>query len=139
MPGQSFRGFAERVALVTDGARGVGRAVALQLAFAGAYVINGYRPGDTEGERVARERSEEHTSELQSCQYLVCRLLLEKKKHSGAAPPPPPSSRARRACSRPPPPSRRPPASTGRISSRRAGAPTADRQNTHTNDSQAKK
>src|SRR3712207_8446676 len=27
-------------------------------------------------------RSEEHTSELQSRQYLVCRLLLEKKKHS---------------------------------------------------------
>src|SRR3712207_7683210 len=29
---------------------------------------------------VRRERSEEHTSELQSRQYLVCRLLLEKKK-----------------------------------------------------------
>src|SRR3712207_8478376 len=28
----------------------------------------------------AQERSEEHTSELQSRQYLVCRLLLEKKK-----------------------------------------------------------
>src|SRR3712207_7888174 len=28
---------------------------------------------------VPRERSEEHTSELQSRQYLVCRLLLEKK------------------------------------------------------------
>src|SRR3712207_7564981 len=27
------------------------------------------------------ERSEEHTSELQSRQYLVCRLLLEKKKY----------------------------------------------------------
>src|SRR3712207_7202070 len=27
-------------------------------------------------------RSEEHTSELQSRQYLVCRLLLEKKKYS---------------------------------------------------------
>src|SRR3712207_7920857 len=27
-----------------------------------------------------RPRSEEHTSELQSRQYLVCRLLLEKKK-----------------------------------------------------------
>src|SRR5258707_4205902 len=27
-----------------------------------------------------RNRSEEHTSELQSRQYLVCRLLLEKKK-----------------------------------------------------------
>src|SRR3712207_7323844 len=29
---------------------------------------------------VAVQRSEEHTSELQSRQYLVCRLLLEKKK-----------------------------------------------------------
>src|SRR5215203_4129730 len=29
-----------------------------------------------------RRRSEEHTSELQSRQYLVCRLLLEKKKNS---------------------------------------------------------
>src|SRR3712207_6898591 len=29
---------------------------------------------------VAHGRSEEHTSELQSRQYLVCRLLLEKKK-----------------------------------------------------------
>src|SRR2546425_6553368 len=29
---------------------------------------------------VARIRSEEHTSELQSLAYLVCRLLLEKKK-----------------------------------------------------------
>src|SRR3712207_8911599 len=34
------------------------------------------------GERLPRTepRSEEHTSELQSRQYLVCRLLLEKKK-----------------------------------------------------------
>src|SRR3712207_8496610 len=31
--------------------------------------------------RDAEHRSEEHTSELQSRQYLVCRLLLEKKKH----------------------------------------------------------
>src|SRR3712207_7224114 len=34
--------------------------------------------GGAEGEPDAR--SEEHTSELQSRQYLVCRLLLEKKK-----------------------------------------------------------
>src|SRR3712207_6997862 len=40
-----------------------------------------------------RPRSEEHTSELQSRQYLVCRLLLEKNKfrafssHRRAAPP----------------------------------------------------
>src|SRR3712207_7805983 len=32
--------------------------------------------------KFASERSEEHTSELQSRQYLVCRLLLEKKTTS---------------------------------------------------------
>src|SRR3712207_8822836 len=32
--------------------------------------------------RRVRTRSEEHTSELQSRQYLVCRLLLEKKKNN---------------------------------------------------------
>src|SRR3712207_8899973 len=36
-------------------------------------------PGDVLHVRV---RSEEHTSELQSRQYLVCRLLLEKKTYS---------------------------------------------------------
>src|SRR5229473_8430726 len=36
------------------------------------------RPNDTADGR--RQRSEEHTSELQSLAYLVCRLLLEKKK-----------------------------------------------------------
>src|SRR3712207_9372606 len=49
------------------------------------------RRGGPRGERLARqprrvravaERSEEHTSELQSRQYLVCRLLLEKKKNT---------------------------------------------------------
>src|SRR3712207_7972876 len=35
-----------------------------------------------EVERGRAERSEEHTSELQSRQYLVCRLLLEKKKYN---------------------------------------------------------
>src|SRR6267143_2964317 len=33
------------------------------------------------GEHPAHERSEEHTSELQSQFHLVCRLLLEKKKN----------------------------------------------------------
>src|SRR3989441_6235732 len=32
------------------------------------------------------KRSEEHTSELQSLAYLVCRLLLEKKKHTNRRP-----------------------------------------------------
>src|SRR3712207_7142983 len=35
-------------------------------------------------------RSEEHTSELQSRQYLVCRLLLEKKKQKTSVHPEPP-------------------------------------------------
>src|SRR2546425_5689249 len=41
-------------------------------------------PSRTESARIARvsERSEEHTSELQSLAYLVCRLLLEKKKQN---------------------------------------------------------
>src|SRR3712207_8334697 len=40
-------------------------------------------PGSALGLRRRRDpRSEEHTSELQSRQYLVCRLLLEKKKNS---------------------------------------------------------
>src|SRR5258707_3144074 len=41
------------------------------------------RGDDAERERAEndRVRSEEHTSELQSRQYLVCRLLLEKKKN----------------------------------------------------------
>src|SRR3712207_8461732 len=40
-----------------------------------------YRVNPTTGERtlILKARSEEHTSELQSRQYLVCRLLLEKK------------------------------------------------------------
>src|SRR3712207_7389300 len=41
---------------------------------------------ETADERIAEVlgwlRSEEHTSELQSRQYLVCRLLLEKKQHT---------------------------------------------------------
>src|SRR5690625_5350400 len=41
-----------------------------------AVVYWGYQTGDTE----TLERSEEHTSELQSRGHLVCRLLLEKKK-----------------------------------------------------------
>src|SRR5438876_7677198 len=44
---------------------------------------NGVKFFDREGRKLtdeAEERSEEHTSELQSPVHLVCRLLLEKKK-----------------------------------------------------------
>src|SRR2546425_8794634 len=39
-----------------------------------------YAAARSRGARRRRLRSEEHTSELQSLAYLVCRLLLEKKK-----------------------------------------------------------
>src|SRR5438445_6326234 len=42
---------------------------------------HGLRDREVDPRRAAC-RSEEHTSELQSRQYLVCRLLLEKKKHA---------------------------------------------------------
>src|SRR5688572_9869306 len=40
-------------------------------------------PGQTRANQ--QDRSEEHTSELQSQSNLVCRLLLEKKKYSSAS------------------------------------------------------
>src|SRR3712207_7868614 len=41
------------------------------------HTSSGRKPSDM-GYRLYVDRSEEHTSELQSRQYLVCRLLLEK-------------------------------------------------------------
>src|SRR3712207_8027364 len=52
-----------------------GRVLALQGAHGRDASVRGHH------QAAGREhRSEEHTSELQSRQYLVCRLLLEKKK-----------------------------------------------------------
>src|SRR5207248_4166145 len=52
--------------------------------FAGEVVIEGYAPKSRDDSMASfnnvSDRSEEHTSELQSPYDLVCRLLLEKKK-----------------------------------------------------------
>src|SRR3712207_7558609 len=57
---------------------GGARRVLRHLADGGGHLLHGRRYFlDAVGLRL---RSEEHTSELQSRQYLVCRLLLEKKK-----------------------------------------------------------
>src|SRR3712207_8237054 len=56
----------------------------LRLAGGGAAVLAAarrLRPAGDRGRRRLARRSEEHTSELQSRQYLVCRLLLEKKTY----------------------------------------------------------
>src|SRR3712207_7657872 len=57
------------IALVVGALVLVGGAIAIALALTGGN-----------GDDTPPARSEEHTSELQSRQYLVCRLLLEKKK-----------------------------------------------------------
>src|SRR3712207_7492520 len=47
-----------------------------------ATACSHWRFGPRPCTRAGGTRSEEHTSELQSRQYLVCRLLLEKKKQT---------------------------------------------------------
>src|SRR3712207_6863387 len=55
--------------------------------------VLGAAHGDAGDDAGDDSRSEEHTSELQSRQYLVCRLLLEKKKYpTPYFPPLPPTS-----------------------------------------------
>src|SRR3712207_7232399 len=53
---------------------------ALSYVALGDSLATGYGADRGYVDRYADLRSEEHTSELQSRQYLVCRLLLEKKK-----------------------------------------------------------
>src|SRR5258708_31454477 len=55
--------------------------VAAVLAIVGATAL---AAGCSSGSGTAEQRSEEHTSELQSPDHLVCRLLLEKKKKKPA-------------------------------------------------------
>src|SRR3712207_8775299 len=59
-----------------------------------AVVHRDDRPAGVGRERVDVLRSEEHTSELQSRQYLVCRLLLEQNKHSSTSFSSPPTAHA---------------------------------------------
>src|SRR3712207_8188332 len=66
-----------------DGAAGAGTGAVDAARAAGRIRVFVADPGGAGAEHGVRGhvRSEEHTSELQSRQYLVCRLLLEKKKN----------------------------------------------------------
>src|SRR5437879_7432773 len=57
----------------------VGSGGLVRVSINGAYA-NGQLSGNSGSGKWNGARSEEHTSELQSPMYLVCRLLLEKKK-----------------------------------------------------------
>src|SRR3712207_8885800 len=52
----------------------------VQLGLSGAAMFGPDRQVLQPSEVLSKKRSEEHTSELQSRQYIVCRLLLEIKK-----------------------------------------------------------
>src|SRR3712207_8968307 len=79
-----FRSRRHRAALGQGAERGpetgVGQQHRVDAAGQLAQLVEG--TGQLRGRLVQERRSEEHTSELQSRQYLVCRLLLEKKKQS---------------------------------------------------------
>src|SRR3712207_7072562 len=68
-------GLGKREEFDAERARVAAAAAAGRASQLGTRSLSWASPG---GDRVAR--SEEHTSELQSRQYIVCRLLLEKKK-----------------------------------------------------------
>ncbi len=55
MPAPSIHAFAEKVALISDGENPVGRAVALQLALQGAYVVVGFANSTAENTRAIGE------------------------------------------------------------------------------------
>src|SRR2546425_8269938 len=67
-----------RAAFVTDACRATAFPTSSRLSTMSA--TKAWRAGTSRAPTTPRRRSEEHTSELQSLAYLVCRLLLEKKK-----------------------------------------------------------
>src|SRR3712207_8015520 len=72
--------FRSRPALVGAGATGLPVPAHVPPALVD-QVADAERDRGHDGVVQVVQRSEEHTSELQSRQYLVCRLLLEKKKN----------------------------------------------------------
>src|SRR3712207_7964274 len=75
-----FRSGPGRSAIDPHGACGCGRSAARAARHQCGYGSPVSRQRFVSTLSDSHQRSEEHTSELQSRQYLVCRLLLEKKK-----------------------------------------------------------
>src|SRR3712207_8380951 len=77
-----FRSALEHLQRLREAGRARARVPALELD--GARRVAVHRRGEARApvDLLRPRRSEEHTSELQSRQYLVCRLLLEKKNNT---------------------------------------------------------
>src|SRR5205814_9479829 len=88
IPSGASTGVHEAVELRDGGKRFMGKGVARAVANVNEKIAPRLRGKEArEQEAIDRmmiemDRSEEHTSELQSLRHLVCRLLLEKKKKS---------------------------------------------------------
>src|SRR5687767_15707109 len=74
-----FRSLRKRAPARLRSASGHGRLCPAPAQLRYAPVRRLLQRGLEPGHALAQQRSEEHTSELQSLAYLVCRLLLEKK------------------------------------------------------------
>src|SRR2546429_5712443 len=70
--------------LVADHEAGIGDKALGHGAVGGGVARTGIELGGGQAHHLARGRSEEHTSELQSRLHLVCRLLLEKKNDNAS-------------------------------------------------------
>src|SRR2546425_3235551 len=71
---------------VPDGSGAPGTMLTVNLAAGNLTLSWGASCASGDNDYEVYQRSEEHTSELQSLAYLVCRLLLEKKKTLHPAP-----------------------------------------------------
>src|SRR5258707_2498645 len=72
----------DRPRIARHGSAGMNRCKRAMLLLAGAAAGAAQAQSVVSEPSISADRSEEHTSELQSRQYLVCRLLLEKKKQT---------------------------------------------------------
>ena len=77
MPAQSIHAFAEKVALIVNGGEGVGRAVALQLALQGCYVIVSFS-SETEGNKRALDELKSLGTLAHSVEFVDAKNLIDE-------------------------------------------------------------
>jgi uncharacterized protein YjgD (DUF1641 family) len=74
---QSIHAFAEKVALIINGSEGVGRAVALQLALQGCYVIVSFS-GESEGNKLALDELKSLGTLAHAVEFIDAKSLIDE-------------------------------------------------------------